>query len=406
MAEHDFGHEQVVNKERPPLPPKTGGKKPETSQERGAREIREKISREQERHLGAASEKGFLLGLQVRQKEQAKIREEMSGLQGVRALRNGGVTIEADGENHLEKFQRLAAAFLTPVQETNNQDGHLEFLVDFGGNDEAEWNIGAGHCLPPSVKTVRVFDGSGSELFHEASRGIKNGRVGYFDNVTGEYASIHSGYRIEVLGTGDEASDEGIKKQIAEERDFFERNEKDPTLTEKTPSTRAYWADLLGDKPEAIEPKLTRVEFLGRSFKVNQYVAPYLLEANRRLADAGVSYRAESGGGYHFRRTWGRPAETETTTEELSLHSWGVAIDINPGQNPPHSDGSTNVPPEMVSIMRDCGWAWGGNWRGDQYDPMHFQFMASPFEYTHALRSEPAKLAAQNFGLFQGTAVA
>lgn len=392
--------------ERKPVSPKAGVSEVATKASRKVLAAREKVSREQEAHLGATTEKGFLLALNGKMKEVEAIRGRLQNETSVRALRNGGVSLQEDGENYLEKFERLAAAFLTPMANTVNQEGHLEYGVDFHGNELAEWNIGAGHCLPPSVTAIRVFDESGAELFHDSERGIKNGRVGYYEKSTGEYVAIHTGYRIEVLATADAAHDAVVQKQIAAEREFLERCEKDPTLAERTVIGRDYWANLLGDSREEIEPRITKVEFLGRKFKVNRYVAPYLFEAGKRLADAGIQYSAETGGGYNFRRTWGRPAEIDTTVAQLSLHSWGVAIDINPGQNPPHETGSTNISPEMVRIMRDCGWAWGGNWKGDQYDPMHFQFMANPFEYTHALRSDSAIAAAQEFGLLQTLAVA
>ncbi|MBI2638603.1 M15 family metallopeptidase [Candidatus Peregrinibacteria bacterium] len=510
--------------------------KEQDGESREARANRERISREQEAHLGATAERGFLLGFNGKMKEAGEIRSKLQGETSIRTLRNGGVNLRENDENYLEKFERLAAAFLTPAASTLNKEGHLEYHVDFHGNELAEWNIGAGHCLPPSVTSIRVFDESGAELFHDSERGIKDGRVGYYEKSTGAYISIHTGYRIEILSTADAQHDAAVQKQIVLERDFFERNEQKATMTqafhkffaekgwkvridendfyeniaqylgpldakwwqeykrtgvlnesllqtqltqvfsaeeqvllgnlgkmgvvidlerlpmllndeklaflhekdfvsseairlefqtrglsgrltpdgflipegirERTTVDRAYWANLLGDNREEIEPRLTKVEFLGRTFKVNRYVTPYLLEAGKRLANAGIQYRAETGGGYSFRRTWGRPAETDTTVEQLSLHSWGVAIDINPGQNPPHEGGSTNISPEMVRIMRECGFAWGGNWKGDQYDPMHFQFMANPFEYTHAIRSDSALAAAQESGILQKQAVA
>lgn len=402
--EGGVSHLEVLDSK--PVAPKAGLSGVATQASRKELATREKVSREQEAHLGATAERGFLLALNGKMKEAEALRGRLQNETSVRALRNGGVSLQEDEKNYLEKFERLAAAFLTPMANTVNQEGHLEYNVDFHGNELAEWNIGAGHCLPPSVTAIRVFDESGAELFHDSERGIKNGRVGYYEKSTGEYVAIHTEYRIEVLATADAAQDEAVQKQIAAEREFLERCEKDPTLTERTVTGRDYWANLLGDSREEIEPSLTKVEFLGRQFKVNRYVAPYLLEAGKRLADAGIQYHAETGGGYSFRRTWGRPAEVDTTVHELSLHSWGVAIDINPGQNPPHETGFTNISPEMVRIMRECGWAWGGNWQGDQYDPMHFQFAANPFEYTYALKSDSALASAQEFGLLQKQAVA
>jgi D-alanyl-D-alanine carboxypeptidase-like protein len=57
---------------------------------------------------------------------------------------------------------------------------------------------------------------------------------------------------------------------------------------------------------------------------------------------------------------------------KLSTHSWGIAIDLNPESNPQGSAGKMN--PAIVSIFRNAGFTWGGDWQGRTRDPMHFQF--------------------------------
>jgi len=57
------------------------------------------------------------------------------------------------------------------------------------------------------------------------------------------------------------------------------------------------------------------------------------------------------------------------STTRPSLHSWGVAIDINAFEN-----GLGQIPkmtPELVKCFTDVGFDWGGNWR--RLDGMHFQ---------------------------------
>lgn len=49
---------------------------------------------------------------------------------------------------------------------------------------------------------------------------------------------------------------------------------------------------------------------------------------------------------------------------QYSLHSWGVAFDIN------YSSGEKNVNPALVNLFRAHGWKWGG----DFGDPVHFQY--------------------------------
>ena len=57
------------------------------------------------------------------------------------------------------------------------------------------------------------------------------------------------------------------------------------------------------------------------------------------------------------------------TNESMSLHSWGLAIDINAAWN-----GLDKVPTmskELVACFTDAGFDWGGLWKTP--DGMHFQ---------------------------------
>ena len=67
------------------------------------------------------------------------------------------------------------------------------------------------------------------------------------------------------------------------------------------------------------------------------------------------------GDAYSFRKKKGG--------SELSCHSWGIAVDLNPllapwGKKP-------NQPKVIVDAFEKRGWTWGGRWRN--LDGMHFQ---------------------------------
>ena len=62
----------------------------------------------------------------------------------------------------------------------------------------------------------------------------------------------------------------------------------------------------------------------------------------------------------------------QRTGSKLSAHSWGIAIDLNPGSNLQGSPGDMDA--GLVEIFRSAGFAWGGDWEGKTRDPMHFQF--------------------------------
>lgn len=65
----------------------------------------------------------------------------------------------------------------------------------------------------------------------------------------------------------------------------------------------------------------------------------------------------------------------------LSIHSFGLAVDLNWNDNPYGSKG--NIDPWIVNVMKEEGFDWGGDWRTP--DGMHFQ-------YCHRLISLPKSL--------------
>jgi hypothetical protein len=76
-------------------------------------------------------------------------------------------------------------------------------------------------------------------------------------------------------------------------------------------------------------------------------------------------------------------------TGTWSNHAYGLAIDINPRENPYVGCGQSNDPtarayrdrsrmrPGMIGgrtvrAFARAGWGWGGSWSGDTKDYMHF----------------------------------
>lgn len=53
-----------------------------------------------------------------------------------------------------------------------------------------------------------------------------------------------------------------------------------------------------------------------------------------------------------------------------SLHSWGLAIDVNAFEN--GLGQQSKLSPEFVKCFTDAGFDWGGNFKS-RLDPMHFQ---------------------------------
>jgi hypothetical protein len=59
----------------------------------------------------------------------------------------------------------------------------------------------------------------------------------------------------------------------------------------------------------------------------------------------------------------------------LSLHTYAIAFDLNPDDNPMQQPGEkvkTTIPLAWIAAAKALGWTWGGEF--SRPDPMHFQW--------------------------------
>jgi hypothetical protein len=66
--------------------------------------------------------------------------------------------------------------------------------------------------------------------------------------------------------------------------------------------------------------------------------------------------------------------DTGSSGRNLSRHSWGAAIDINPSSNP--FGRAPTMDPRIVEIFRRHGFLWGGSFTIP--DGMHFEYVGEP----------------------------
>lgn len=102
---------------------------------------------------------------------------------------------------------------------------------------------------------------------------------------------------------------------------------------------------------------------LPRKIYCNKEIAKPLEQALKNLIANGVADELKTFDGcYNVRQKRGSNA--------WSLHSWGVAVDVNAAWN-----GWMKTPtmsPLFVKSFKDAGFDWGGDWK-QQPDGMHFQ---------------------------------
>lgn len=364
---------------------------------------------------------------------------DLSG--NVEALRTAGRTEQQNLQDGLTKHALLSSAFLQQVPGQS-----LRFKVDFKGNETAYWKVGAGDILPPTVNKIRIYKPDGTILEGTRGYHVHTRRIGYFDQ-GGNYLPVFSNDEIEVVETlsnpgvaarramsehveiyqkgaaRDEASVGSEVLYDAETRTRFDTQEgaqqfqRDkvqsetqemlrglqgevirPTASGKIEIngkeypkySRKEWAELCGNNPESAERWIIRrdpltgepINFFGNRIGggINMAVYPFVKEAEARIKQAVsngemIPYRFRNPSSFNWRSIRGGSSR--------SYHSWGVAIDLNPGTNGMGRQG--DMPMKVVEIFEGLGFFWGGRWKGVRRDPMHFEFKGAPMEVSGLL---------------------
>lgn len=112
--------------------------------------------------------------------------------------------------------------------------------------------------------------------------------------------------------------------------------------------------------------KTKTISIFGSRTTVQEDLVAGLLRIDKKWKDKGGEsyYKVHTLYGFNCRNIAG--------TNTKSAHAFGLALDINPQENPFQNTLKTNIPrPEFVQWFKDEGWGWGGNWNGKK-DPMHF----------------------------------
>jgi len=128
--------------------------------------------------------------------------------------------------------------------------------------------------------------------------------------------------------------------------------------------------------------QLYKVGFPIRHMRLSDSYGP----RSARPADGDIS------GSFECRPAVASPCSKGVVSKKnWSNHAYGLAIDLNPGENPYVGCGQTRNParipyldrkrirpgmvtPAVVEAFRAIGWGWGGDWTGNTKDYMHFSW--------------------------------
>ena len=168
-------------------------------------------------------------------------------------------------------------------------------------------------------------------------------------------------------------SDEGMPPEFIDAELDAELQDPGITLETSTGDLRKLWADWLCHRGSG---GFANPSFFGKTIGG---VASPAVDAFRALESALKS------SGYQPASSWAYNCRNIAGTDSYSLHSFGIAIDLDPAVNPfsagdPYSGKiKANHVAAVLAIKNTRGravWAWGGNWT--KRDRMHFQIDQGP----------------------------
>jgi len=114
-------------------------------------------------------------------------------------------------------------------------------------------------------------------------------------------------------------------------------------------------------------PLELEIGFIPKKIYCNKDLAEPLHNALTNVVKRGLVEEIKSWDGcFNIRKKRGASSS--------SLHSWGLAIDINAASN--RFGAKPSISPKLVKCFTDAGFDWGGTW--SKPDGMHFQLAEFP----------------------------
>ena len=131
------------------------------------------------------------------------------------------------------------------------------------------------------------------------------------------------------------------------------------------PLENGYWKRYGGfcETPKELDHVFKYQNEGKNGFWCNQLLIPVFSRVYEEITKSSLAKELKSFDGcYNVRYIRGG--------KELSMHSWGIAVDHNASTNLLGTEGDMNR--DVVRVFESCGFFWGGNFK--RKDPMHFEF--------------------------------
>lgn len=349
------------------------------------------------------------------------------------ALRFGGVLPSENAKDPLKKHILLTDTYL---ERDPKQPSKLVYTADITGNETAGEALGWAEILPANVKVIKVYNEAGNVESERAFRAynpkVNPREIAYYDEKTYQETgklkkvAFDHGWKVEILSTGSFKDPDVQRMELAEKIHCQEASQnleaahqsrplanqsrmsestrrpeipKEKIIIAGTPYEkvdRTFWEGIVGENSKHINTqdpvdKNKSFLFLGKKFACNDLIKPYLVEVEARLNQAGIKFNPENIGAFNKRNI--KDAQGQDTGRK-SLHSWGVALDIDPEKNPRYEK-SGNIPEAVLAIFRSVGFNCGADWSQKNLDEMHMEFGINPAKSRDLLQSEDAQRCAK-----------
>jgi len=147
------------------------------------------------------------------------------------------------------------------------------------------------------------------------------------------------------------------------------------SIKAKSYGSDSFYKRVYGDPKDIEKSCLKVIDFRGGKIKVNSVAAPAFECVDKEIG------KCDEGNKYNFWSTEGGGVSTFSVRENKnnpsrsSLHSYGIAIDINPITNPNKkgTNCQSDIPPCVVKAFQKYGFVWGCEFDGVK-DAMHFEW--------------------------------